>query len=154
MLLIDISFRFFLFWSLRNRRKCLKITSNFSGKLWQFFSMHKCVYIMKILIWGNHYFHNVFIKSWLVLVQCRYDAETRKLKHMKPLPLELLQFLDEEIDFLGPYPLYKNHFYTLEFIFSWKTSIFSNELFFYKIIFYVIVFLWPIMLKIEICLLQ
>ncbi|XP_023001042.1 exonuclease 1 [Cucurbita maxima] len=31
-----------------------------------------------------------------------YDAETRKLKHMKPLPLELLQFLDEEIDFLGP----------------------------------------------------
>ncbi|TYJ99023.1 exonuclease 1 [Cucumis melo var. makuwa] len=31
-----------------------------------------------------------------------YDAETRKLIPMKPLPLELLQALDEEIDFLGP----------------------------------------------------
>ncbi|XP_038893925.1 exonuclease 1 isoform X2 [Benincasa hispida] len=31
-----------------------------------------------------------------------YDTEARKLRHMKPLSPELLQALDEEIDFLGP----------------------------------------------------
>lgn len=41
---------------------------------------------------------------------------------MKPLPLDLLQSLDEEIDFLGPYPLSNNDFYLLKFIFSCEAS--------------------------------
>ncbi|XP_065634834.1 exonuclease 1 [Quercus suber] len=31
-----------------------------------------------------------------------YDVDTKKLKHMKPLPEKLLQFLNGELEFLGP----------------------------------------------------
>ncbi|XP_059644515.1 exonuclease 1 [Cornus florida] len=31
-----------------------------------------------------------------------YDADSKQLKHLKPLPENLLQFLDKELDFLGP----------------------------------------------------
>ncbi|GMY23922.1 exonuclease 1 [Fagus crenata] len=35
-----------------------------------------------------------------------YDIDTKKLKHMKPLPEKLLHFLNGELEFLGPYPLF------------------------------------------------
>ncbi|CAN4086649.1 unnamed protein product [Withania somnifera] len=31
-----------------------------------------------------------------------YDVSLKRIKHLKPIPAELLQFLDEELDFLGP----------------------------------------------------
>ncbi|KAM3380407.1 exonuclease 1 isoform X1 [Capsicum galapagoense] len=31
-----------------------------------------------------------------------YDVSLKRAKHLKPIPEELLQFLDEELDFLGP----------------------------------------------------
>ncbi|XP_055827124.1 exonuclease 1 isoform X1 [Solanum dulcamara] len=31
-----------------------------------------------------------------------YDVSLKQIKHLKPMPEELLQFLDEELDFLGP----------------------------------------------------
>lgn len=40
----------------------------------------------------------------LVFFPYRYDADMKKLKHMRPLPEKLLQSLDGELDFLGPYP--------------------------------------------------
>lgn len=33
-----------------------------------------------------------------------YDADSESLKHMKPIPEKLLQSLDGDLDFLGPYP--------------------------------------------------
>lgn len=37
-------------------------------------------------------------------LMCRYDAYAKKLEHINPLPQELLESLDGELDFLGPYP--------------------------------------------------
>lgn len=34
----------------------------------------------------------------------RYDFDTKRLEHMKPLPEKLLQSLSGELGFLGPYP--------------------------------------------------
>ncbi|MCI17712.1 exonuclease 1-like, partial [Trifolium medium] len=33
-----------------------------------------------------------------------YDINTKELKHMKPLPENFLESLNENLDFLGPYP--------------------------------------------------
>lgn len=35
---------------------------------------------------------------------CRYDANSKSLKHLKPLSEKFLQSLDGDHDFLGPYP--------------------------------------------------
>ncbi|KAE9586074.1 putative exodeoxyribonuclease I [Lupinus albus] len=35
-----------------------------------------------------------------------YDANTKELRHMKPLPHDFLETLDGNLDFLGPYPLF------------------------------------------------
>lgn len=35
---------------------------------------------------------------------CRYDTNTKELKHMNPLPQDILESLDGKLDFLGPYP--------------------------------------------------
>ncbi|GMN46284.1 hypothetical protein TIFTF001_015476 [Ficus carica] len=44
-----------------------------------------------------------FIKALAVFRHALiYDADTKKLKHMRPLPETLLQSLDRELDFLGP----------------------------------------------------
>lgn len=46
----------------------------------------------------------VSVTCWSCLFSCRYDAHMKKLKHMRPIPEKLLQSLDGELDFLGPYP--------------------------------------------------
>lgn len=46
----------------------------------------------------------VYVTFWLSYVlPYRYDADMKKLKHMRPLPQKLLQSLNGELDFLGPY---------------------------------------------------
>lgn len=43
---------------------------------------------------------NIFASGYL----CRYDTNTKVLKHMKPLSQDFLESLDGKLDFLGPYP--------------------------------------------------
>ncbi|KAF8399026.1 hypothetical protein HHK36_014892 [Tetracentron sinense] len=57
---------------------------------------------------GNHMpedYSKSFTEAVAVFRHARiYDAENKKLKPMKPLPQKLLDSLDGELDFLGPYP--------------------------------------------------
>ncbi|KVI04562.1 5'-3' exonuclease, C-terminal domain-containing protein [Cynara cardunculus var. scolymus] len=59
-----------------------------------------------------------YYPSYMSYIICSYDAESKRLKHLTPLPETLVHYLGEEIDFLGPYPLYllnANQFQPFEF---------------------------------------
>lgn len=52
--------------------------------------------------------HNFIISSLTAYITInilgRYDAASKKLKPLNPLPPELLQGRNGDLDFLGPYP--------------------------------------------------
>jgi len=89
-----------------------------------------CSLWKSITIWIKHHqflvlsciFTNVYCLFPLLLVIhtallliCRYDLDTKKLRHMKPLPEKLLQSLSGELEFLGPYPLFLSFFFSFLF---------------------------------------
>jgi hypothetical protein len=91
---------------LRRAIKCQKITPNPSMMHLRSFSMLECTNMLKLfLIFIEYLLFSSMIKFPILLkFLCRYDINTKELKHMKPLPENFLESLNENLDFLGPYP--------------------------------------------------
>jgi hypothetical protein len=104
--LISVLYRSYLFLSLRKAIKCQRITPNPSMMHLRYFSMLECTNMLKLfLIFIVYLLFSSMIKFPILLkFLCRYDINTKELKHMKPLPENFLKSLNENLDFLGPYP--------------------------------------------------
>jgi hypothetical protein len=91
---------------LRKAIKCQRITPNPSMMHLRYFSMLECTNMLKLfLIFIVYLLFSSMIKFPILLkFLCRYDINTKELKHMKPLPENFLESLNENLDFLGPYP--------------------------------------------------
>ena len=87
---------------MRKAVKCQKIILNPLEKPLRFFTMPECKAFTSMSL-------HPFIKICGCVADAfsslfRYDPDTKSLKPMKPLPVELIQSLENDLDFLGPYP--------------------------------------------------
>lgn len=115
--------RFYQHWSLTNTIKYQKIIQSSLEKQLQSSIMLPCELMICACLWleKNYY---LFLRNeiyhlmvgivklcpvWVACpISCRYDAETKKLKHMKPLQQKDMHSLIGDLDFLGPYPIKNN----------------------------------------------
>lgn len=81
--------------------KCQKITASLLGKQLQSFTMLECK-ICHVKLMAQTDFYHIDLSMHSVI--CRYDMATRALKHLKPLEEKHLEFLNGDLDLLGPYP--------------------------------------------------
>jgi len=70
------------------------LSFNFKLLKW---SITRCSFSRCIYLWTDPFF-------FLFGIWRRYDSNSKRLEHMKPVPQNLLESLEGKLDFLGPYP--------------------------------------------------
>ena len=77
---------------------------------WQFISDFCCLYRCT----ASNCIEDLLKLMYRSLV-FRYDIETKSLKPLKPIEKKHLQSLNGDLDFLGPYPIFKNDNFDTDF---------------------------------------